>query len=604
MNSENRQGSSANVATRPGAWARAAALTVHLLAAVALTWPLAARLGTHLPQGAEVAGTIPLFNLWSLRWNADRLAHGYAGYWDAPIFRPERDTLALSEPQPATGIAFATLRAASRSDVAGFGLVVLATFLANGLVATWLLRGLGVRFVPAHGAGLAAQALPFVVHELGVLQLLAVYPIFGALRGLTDVAREPSLRHGIVLGLFVALTGLTCSYYAVGLPLFLALGAVFLGERRHLTLERRATAAAVAVALAVAALMLAPTLIGQLRGTAAYERSDRARQDLSASPADWLRPHPDAIVAPRLPWTTDPSVPHARHLYPGTVLLVLAGGALVALARGPRARWIGYAAVGASLAFVLSLGPRLELGEWRPYDLLASWVPGFAKIRSPFRFAVFGQLCLVILAGLALDGLWRARGAARGFAVLLVAAALVEGAAVPAALTRYPGDAMREPWIAWLAEQPAGIAVHLPRPPALGARTATPVVVSMLQSLEHGKPLGDGYSGFVPASYRALRELLGTFPSDPSLDALRERGIVYVIVARDWYARLPLRGRIAIRRRLDTVYAGDEKLILRLRPAGGSSSARPPEPGPALSDIAETPLEVPSFSQAKTRNTS
>ena len=69
--------------------------------------------------GSSQVATVPLFNLWTIWWNADRLRHGLKDYWDAPIFYPERDTFAFSEPQPTTMIRRAPGRSArSRSRCA------------------------------------------------------------------------------------------------------------------------------------------------------------------------------------------------------------------------------------------------------------------------------------------------------------------------------------------------------------------------------------------------------------------------------------------------------------------------------------------------------
>ena len=81
----------------------------HLLTAVAVTAPLAWRPG-RLPLGTEPVATVPRFNLWTLSWTADRLTHGFAGWWDAPIFWPQRGAFAFSEPQPLTGLAFSAVR--------------------------------------------------------------------------------------------------------------------------------------------------------------------------------------------------------------------------------------------------------------------------------------------------------------------------------------------------------------------------------------------------------------------------------------------------------------------------------------------------------------
>jgi len=92
-------------ATRLPRWACLA----YAVGALVATWPLPLHLAPRVPTGTEPTATVPLFNLWSLRWNADRLAHLYAGYWQAPIFHPARGTFASSEPEPLSGLAFAPI---------------------------------------------------------------------------------------------------------------------------------------------------------------------------------------------------------------------------------------------------------------------------------------------------------------------------------------------------------------------------------------------------------------------------------------------------------------------------------------------------------------
>jgi hypothetical protein len=43
-----------------------------LLLAVASTWPLASQIDAAIPTGRERVATVPLFNLWTVWWNADR----------------------------------------------------------------------------------------------------------------------------------------------------------------------------------------------------------------------------------------------------------------------------------------------------------------------------------------------------------------------------------------------------------------------------------------------------------------------------------------------------------------------------------------------------
>ena len=57
------------------------------------TYPLIRHMGDALPGDLGD----PLLGAWILGWDADRLKHGLAGVWDAPILFPDRHTLAYAE---------------------------------------------------------------------------------------------------------------------------------------------------------------------------------------------------------------------------------------------------------------------------------------------------------------------------------------------------------------------------------------------------------------------------------------------------------------------------------------------------------------------------
>ena len=96
-----------------------AALLAYLVLAVAATWPLARNLDDTLPLGTEPVASVPLFNLWTLWWNADRALHLGADYWDAPIFFPAESAFAFSEAQPTT-VVVAPLVWASETPAAAY----------------------------------------------------------------------------------------------------------------------------------------------------------------------------------------------------------------------------------------------------------------------------------------------------------------------------------------------------------------------------------------------------------------------------------------------------------------------------------------------------
>jgi len=59
-------------------------------------------------------------------------------------------------------------------------------------------------------------------------------------------------------------------------------------------------------------------------------------------------------------------------------------------------------------------------------------------------------------------------------------------------------------------------------------------VVAMLQSLEHRKPLLQGYSGFFPPPYERFRDAMRAFPDEASLAYLRSNGVGYIVMAAEW----------------------------------------------------------------------
>jgi hypothetical protein len=55
-----------------------------------------------IPVTRGGSATVPLFNAWTILWNVKGIERGFQGWWDAPIFFPERQCFAFSEPMPLT----------------------------------------------------------------------------------------------------------------------------------------------------------------------------------------------------------------------------------------------------------------------------------------------------------------------------------------------------------------------------------------------------------------------------------------------------------------------------------------------------------------------
>lgn len=528
---------------------------LYLALAAVVTWPMPLHAGTSLNYGAEPVATVPLFNLWTLRWNEIAIGDLFRGYWDAPLFHPTTGAFALSEPQPLTGLVFTPLAFLSRNPVLAFNLVLVAALTLNGMAGCRLARTLGARPVPAAVTGALAVALPFVAAQLGVLQLVMLFPLLLVIDAVLRWAPEGGRRRAVEIGLWLAVTFLTCGYYGLFAVVVIGPSALVLLRRSWLT---RARALDLAVMAGVFAVLALPFLVPQARITADYTRSDETIESLSATTTDFLRLPAGSAGADVVPWVQDPAGGHA--LYPGTVLVVLAvAGTVVAARRAAadptatdRNRRATFLLVGLMVAHLLSLGLNLSLGGWQPYQLVRRVVPGFESLRSPFRADVLTQLFALALASYALDAAWgwlrapeRAervpRAAALSLAAAVVVLAVAETGVTPGRLHRV--DTAPPDWAAYLDDHPVSdepaVLAFLPFPPNGRAGSYQDTVDDMLAVLDTGDTTVNGYSGLFPAGYDTLEIAMRDYPDDRADALLAQYGVDALVVDRDWLADNP-----------------------------------------------------------------
>ena len=411
--------------TRP---ARFAAVLGHLAVAIAVTAPLAWR-ANRLPLGTEPTATVPEFNLWTLEWTAQRLPHGLSGWWDAPIFWPQRGAFAFSEPQPLTGLAFALARP-MLGNVATYSWLIILTIALNGLAGAAVARRLGAGAAPAFLVGALAQVLPFVFAQFGVFQLVVVWPLLAATACLIAWLDEPRVRHAALLGLSLAAAVGTCGYYALLFGLCLAFAAPAAIDRTWAR-DWRPRVSGIVLATGVLLALAGPFARGQQNRLSGRRWLDVTISDGSATWQDW---------APGGPY------------WPGVPLLVLASAGL---AIGRRQRSTRVLATIGLAAFVFSLGSQLSLLGFRPRVFLTDHLDALARLRSPFRAAAVTQLMLVALSAVALQWLWSRRAIPmRAAAVLLVVGAVLTSGFGPGRLA--PGPPKPGTWAAWLTEHPDG----------------------------------------------------------------------------------------------------------------------------------------------------
>lgn len=164
---------------------------------------------------------------------------------------------------------------------------------------------------------------------------------------------------------------------------------------------------------------------------------------------------------------------------------------------------------------------------------LRSWVPGMDGMRVPQRFWAFALPALALAAGVGLDAVTNAlRSSAARRLLPLTACALLAAELAPKSFEWTPvasqTDLPRS--TQFLRDEPTvrGVLVL----PLFGDHREAE---RMWLASFHGKPIANGYSGFLPASYRAFQERFDPFPVSDDLHDLRRLGLSHLEVHWDLF---------------------------------------------------------------------
>lgn len=506
-------------------------------------------------MGTENVATVPFAMTWSFWWQADRIAAGLTEFWQAPIFAPTPDTFALSETNTLGAFLMAPLVLLSGSAALGHNVFLLLALTLNGLSASRLLQAWGLKRVVAVIVGVAMLMLPLPHQEIGVLPLVPVFGILWSLHALTRWLAEPGGRSAVLLALSLAATYLLCFQYA----LFLAIVLVTLGgallRRRHLMPR---PIASLALAAVLAGGVVAPVVYAQLHSVteeAGFKRKLDKVSRLAAKPRHFVRtPWKQAIPTPGIDISKKPGW---KAFYPGTgrVLLALLGLAS-ALALPRTVRWGWFLGGGTLLAYAMALGPNLVVLGVNVWEL-AGHLPGYSKVRSVNRWAVFVQLFVVLLSGFGLQwvlshligrapeagdgGLMPARGRSRlaWGAVFLVMSGLCMAEILPPRqeLKNVPDLAKHAGWGGWVQAntEPEAVLAFLPFSEGGDVKDYEEDAARMLLGPVHRRAMANGYSSFFPRPFRKLKKKLVEFPTREGLDALRKGGVTHLVVDEEIY---------------------------------------------------------------------
>jgi hypothetical protein len=507
---------------RPG-WRSIAA--VCLLLAVVHTWPLVTAPGTLSRNDNGDA----MLNEWILAWVAYQLPRVPAHLFDANIFYPERGSLAFSEPLIVPALMGAPLSWLGASPVLVYNIVLLLGFALTARA------GYALVFEWTHdrAAGLLAGSMvAFNTHTL--TRLAHVQGIHAWGLPLALLAADRLLVHGRVRdAIWVAVWMAGMAYTSGYLVVFgaIMIGVVLLARAPEWLPRARRIVPLYALAAVVAAVAVLPVYLPYRRVAENLHmvRSLSQVSDFSATVTGYL------AAAGRIhlsTWSGSFFKNPVDAFFPGFVVVALAACAiywtLVSLraANGEpdlltRRRVIMLIAI-AAMGFVLSLGTQTPVYGWVYYAF-----PPMQGLRAAARFGNLFLLGMAALAGIGL-ALARLRLAPRHaglVTITLVVLANVESLRAPFVYTKFDGI----PAIySLLRDDPSHVVLaEVPFYPARAFFENAPYV---LNSTAHWRKLMNGYSGYVPDSYRQNANVFWYFPEEHAIQAMRRAGVTHVMI--------------------------------------------------------------------------
>ena len=392
------------------------AALVCLLLTLALTWPLAARLGSALPAGAGDLWQ----NVWNFWWWGRALREGVSPWWTSYLFHPQGADLALHTHSPLNMLAFARWL----EPTTAYGVAVLASTWLSAFGMLLLARELTGSARAGLVAGLVFAFFPHRLEQtLEHLNLFSTEFLPLALWSFLRVVRRGGARHVLGLGVFFAANALCDWQLAIQLILLLALLGLVAWWRP--ARPRWALARDLSLAGALALALVLPAAWPLAQSIAGGDPFQKVAVEKGADLAFLLRPHFHHPLWGAL--TRDAYLERRAYAsagfvsYLGVVPLALAGLAL-ARRRPGSALWAGVFL--ASLLLALGAHPRFDGRLLEDVTLPFAWLealPLLGVLRVANRFLVPAGLALALLAAL---GFASRRASDRIFALVLALVAL------------------------------------------------------------------------------------------------------------------------------------------------------------------------------------
>lgn len=552
------------------------------LISIVWTWPLVLDLASAVPSDTGD----PLLNVWTLWWNSRHLPLTSA-WWNAPMFYPPTDTLALCEHLAGLSPITTPIIVVSGNPQLAYNIAFLLTFALSAFFAHLLCYRLTGRHDAAFVAGLAFGFAPYRANQLSHLQVLSSFWMPLIFLGLHAYLDEKKARWLWLAGAAFTLQGLSNGYYLLFLPTLLAAWMLWFLPGRRAT-----DTAAVAATLTLAGLTAVPFLVKYQTVAERYglQRPYGEIEFFSADVTAFFRSHELLAI-----WNWLPVPRPESGIFTGATCAILVVAAVAyGLTRAyEQSRWRGVRTALATLAVVytfvtvgtIAVGPwqtnllgltirasgldkplTIAFGCWVAYLVLSPRFEDVWRRRSAFAFYVGATLLMWLCALgpivrfmnqsvvyrppywwlLQLPGFDQLRVPAR-FAML---ATLCLAVAAGLAFVRLVSPSTRGRLVVlalvamgiladgWMTNMPLATA-PTDSVVSIDARSGAVMELplgddqtdlnAMYRAMRHDRPVVNGYCGHRPPYYGVLRT--GLRLEDPSvLEALADLGTRFVVV--------------------------------------------------------------------------
>ncbi|MGD0750453.1 MAG: hypothetical protein ABSA23_03480 [Anaerolineales bacterium] len=526
-----------------------------------MTYPMIMKMRTEAIGAGGGDGT---YFIWLVAWYQKALFQLKISPFFAPSLNyPQGWNLATTDITPAMVI-LALPGSLLVSPTFGYNFAMLLSFILSGWGMYLWVKHLTGDALAGLVAGTVFAFLPFRMAHfvVGHLSLAGTqwFPFY--FWGLFDLLKQEkfSWKPVLMAGIAAGLIGMTSPYYVYMTILisgvFLLGFIIFKGYKR---LKYAAFWKSVLAFGLLAALLVGLSMLPYLRLNSENGLASRSADYLnrySASPTDYVIPSIKQFLWGK--WIDDtfsPEIFQESTLYIGAVAFVLAVFAWIKRRQLRHPELADIAILVAAAGFVLSLGIQLHwLGKivvslprflqpifhqthmpsiYLPAYYLFRYLPFFSKMRVMMRFGLFALIFSSLMAGLGAYLLTKSASskAKRWVGIGLLVLVFIDF--YPGVLKGFSVTQAR-PVDSWLAAQPdTGAVAQFPF-------TQESDQGQVYDTLVYQKPfLGGYFNANAPEQYERIQTVMATFPSQNSVNQLRQLGVTYVVVDSSRYENFP-----------------------------------------------------------------